>query len=94
MSEDYAGGDPDFSEMLDDELAEIVNSNYGRYRPEVVEGAKNELGRRAARAQNEASPPKVTALRCCVTINSRRAKPGCPPRPPAFRAANFSPSGR
>jgi hypothetical protein len=32
--------------MFDDELSEIVNSSSGRYRQEVVDGAKNELEKR------------------------------------------------
>jgi hypothetical protein len=53
MSEDYAEGGLDFSEMFGDELSEIVDARPGRYPPEMVAGAKHELERRAGGAQSE-----------------------------------------
>jgi hypothetical protein len=46
MDEGYTEEGLDFSGMFDDELLEIVNSSSGRYRQEVVDGAKNELEKR------------------------------------------------
>jgi hypothetical protein len=57
--------------MSDEELSEIVNASQGRYRQELVEGAKDELKRRehdGARAESpvqvvtyEAPPPSLSA---------------------------------
>jgi hypothetical protein len=46
MNEYFSEDDLAFREMLDDELAEMVNSGPGRYTQKAVEGAKNELKRR------------------------------------------------
>lgn len=48
MSEGYPEENLDFSDMLDDELLEIVNASPGRYRQEVVDAAKHELEERRA----------------------------------------------
>jgi hypothetical protein len=47
MNGDYSNESLNFSGMSDDELLEIVNSNPGRYRQGVVEGARDELKGRA-----------------------------------------------
>ena len=46
MNEGDAEDDLDFSGRSDAELLEIVNSSSGRYRQELVDGAKNELKQR------------------------------------------------
>jgi hypothetical protein len=46
MNEGHAEDDLDFSGSLDGELLEIVNSSSGRYRQELVDGAKHELEQR------------------------------------------------
>lgn len=58
MSEDYSEDRLDFSGMSDDELFEIVNSRFGQYQQWVIDGAQDELKRRAERpkAEPEAEP--------------------------------------
>lgn len=51
MSEDYPAGGLGYSEMSDAELLEIVDASPGSYPREVVDGAKNELEKRAGRAR-------------------------------------------
>ncbi|HEV2863031.1 MAG TPA: hypothetical protein VGX48_18595 [Pyrinomonadaceae bacterium] len=53
MNEDYSEDRLDFSGMSDDELFEIVNSRFGQYRQEMIDGAQDELRRRAERPMVE-----------------------------------------
>jgi hypothetical protein len=61
MNEDYAEGGLGFSGMSDGELLEIVNSSSGRYRQEMVDGARNELGRRGGGIVRAESDQQVMA---------------------------------
>ncbi len=58
MNEDYSEDRPDFSGMWDEELSEIVNSRFGQYRQEVVDGARDELRRRAERLNDWPKSPE------------------------------------
>jgi hypothetical protein len=78
MNEDFSEDDLDVREMLDDELAEIVNSGPGRYTQKAVEGAKNELKRREDDRAAAASSPQMAESGPQVAESSPHVAEGSP----------------